>query len=85
MKRIDAKSWKNAIAKEQTRMEAPEGANQSQTWCNVPDSDELTGRISFSSRLPQYLTTAMLTGAVHVTLTESAVCAQNAPAKCQMV
>ena len=43
------------------------------TWCSVPDSDELTGRISFSSRLPQYLTTAMLTGAVHVTLTESVI------------
>ena len=33
------------------------------------------GRMSFSSRLPQYLTTAMLTGAVHVTT----LCIFNSP------
>jgi hypothetical protein len=38
----------------------------------VPEREELMGRMSLESRLPQYLTTAMLTGAVQVTLTESA-------------
>ena len=37
----------------------------------VPDRDELMGRMRRSSRLPQYLITAMLTGAVQVTATES--------------
>lgn len=36
----------------------------------VPEMDELIGKMSFSSRLPQYLITAILTGAVHVTVTE---------------
>jgi hypothetical protein len=36
-------------------------------WFSVADSDEFTGRISASSRLPQYLIVAMFTGAVHVT------------------
>lgn len=33
------------------------------SWWRVADSDELIGSNSFSSRLPQYLITAMFTGA----------------------
>ena len=37
----------------------------------VPERAELMGSIRRSSRLPQYLMTAMLTGAVQVTVTDS--------------
>eukprot|EP00475_Leptophrys_vorax_P022469 TRINITY_DN3061_c1_g1_i5.p1 TRINITY_DN3061_c1_g1~~TRINITY_DN3061_c1_g1_i5.p1 ORF type:complete len:108 (+),score=17.34 TRINITY_DN3061_c1_g1_i5:205-528(+) len=37
--------------------------------CIVRDKDELTGRMRSSSRLPQYLITAMFTGAIAVTTT----------------
>ena len=33
-------------------------------WDSVTEIEELVGRLSFGSRFPQYLTTAMLTGAV---------------------
>eukprot|EP00052_Salpingoeca_macrocollata_P026332 m.244104 g.244104 ORF g.244104 m.244104 type:complete len:521 (-) comp22557_c1_seq6:84-1646(-) len=45
----------------------------SSAWSSVPLSDELIGRISFSSRLPQYLMTAMFTGAVQVTAVSPAL------------
>jgi len=39
------------------------------SWCKVTLREELMGRIRSSSRFPQYLMTAMLTGAVQVTAT----------------